>query len=263
MRRVALITGASGGIGFELARICAAEKHDLVLVARRENVLRELSDDLANRHGIRSWPIACDLADPAGPSQVAESVKALKVEIDILINNAGFGLLGEFVDQPPDGQLEMIDLNIRALTHLTRLLLPAMIARRSGRILNVASTAAFQPGPLMAVYYAAKAYVLSFSVALSLEVEKAGVTVTALCPGPTSTGFQAVAGISEKAAKKSGMDAGRVALEGYRGMMQGKHGVTPGLANKAGGLAAKFAPRVLFARAAKLRQERRARRRDA
>jgi short-subunit dehydrogenase len=253
----ALVTGASSGIGLELASLMAADHTDVILVARRHERLQQVAADLTARHGIRAWTIAADLSRVGAPGEVAQRIKAIGVEVDILINNAGFGQRGAFAEISQERQLEMLDVNVRALTHLARLFLPAMISRRSGRIMNVASTAAFQPGPLMAVYYASKAYVLSFSVALSLELEKSGVTVTALCPGPTRTEFQAVAGMGGTALGSKGvaMDVRPVAVAGYRGMMRGKRIVTPGLLNKTGALGAKLAPRSLAARIAKLSQE--------
>jgi short-subunit dehydrogenase len=253
----ALVTGASSGIGLELANLLAADHTDVILVARRVERLQQVAADLTARRGIRAWTIAADLSGMGAPEEVAVRIKAIGADVDILVNNAGFGLRGTFADLSLERQLEMLDVNVRALTHLTRLFLPAMIARRSGKIMNVASTAAFQPGPLMAVYYASKAYVLSFSVALSLELEKSGITVTALCPGPTRTEFQAVAGMGGTALGSKGvaMDTRPVAVAGYRGMMRGKRVVTPGLLNKAGALGAKLAPRSLAARIAKLSQE--------
>jgi hypothetical protein len=176
----ALITGASSGIGLELARIFAADKWDVALVARSEGKLRELASELQNAHGVRARVIAADLAKPSAPDEIMAALEG--VEIDALVNNAGFGLGGEFVKADLHTELEMIQVNITALTHLTSLVLPSMVARRRGAILNVASTPAFQPGPFMSVYYATKAYVLSFSEAIVEELTGSGVTVTALCP---------------------------------------------------------------------------------
>ena len=193
----ALITGASSGIGFELAGICAARGHDLVLVARREGTLLDLARTLTREHGVRAEAIAADLSHPDVAAAVVDRTSALGLDVDILVNNAGFGLYGPFSETSLDTEVEMIQLNITSLTALTKLLLPGMLERRAGRILNVASTASFFPGPLMAVYYATKAYVLSFSEAISNELEGTGVTVTALCPGPTASGFQAAANLEE------------------------------------------------------------------
>jgi uncharacterized protein len=237
----ALITGASSGIGLELARLCAADRHDVVLVARRADALQSLARELEGV-GVRAHAIASDLAAPGAVAALVDRVRQLGLEIDILINNAGYGTFGRFAETPLDGELAMIQVNIVALTELTKRLLPPMIARRRGRILNLASTAAFVPGPLMAVYYATKAYVLSFSEAIGEELRDTGVTVTALCPGPTASGFQARARIEE-----SKLVAGRklptsreVAQAGYRAMMAGAPVAIPGFLNK---LTA-FAPRV-------------------
>jgi hypothetical protein len=253
----AVITGASSGIGLELAKLFAAARYDLVLVARREKTLHEVAGELSRRHGVAAWPVPADLASADGCGAVVREVEARGVEVGALVNNAGFGFRGLLVDTPLDRALEMIDVNVRALTHLTRLLLPGMLARRAGRILNVASTAAFQPGPLMSVYYATKAYVLSFSVALSVELDRTGVTSTALCPGPTRTEFQKIAGVEGTALAGRGlaMDAETVALMGYRGMMSGKTIVTPGALNRLLALGTRAVPRSWAARLAKLSQE--------
>jgi len=193
--RTALVTGASGGIGRALAELLAADGYDLVLVARQEEKLRDLADELAARHGTRSLVLALDLSRPDAPQAIADRVSAEGLDIDVLVNNAGFGGLGRFADRPLATDLAMIQVNVACLTALARLFLPGMLARQRGRILNVSSTAAFQPGPFMAVYYATKAYVQSFSEAVAAEVEGRGVTVTAFAPGPVRTGFQDAAGI--------------------------------------------------------------------
>lgn len=230
----ALITGASGGIGFELAKILASHKHDLVLVARREGKLLDLAQTLAQEHGIRADAIAADLSHPRVAAAVVDRVADLGVEIDILVNNAGFGLYGPFAATSLEAEVEMIQLNITALTELTKRLLPDMLERRAGRIMNVASTAAFFPGPLMAVYYATKAYVLSFSEAISNELEGSGVTVTALCPGPTASGFQAAANLEESklVAGKTLATSAEVAAFGYDAMMEGTPVAIHGFANQ-------------------------------
>ncbi|MEA2565364.1 MAG: uncharacterized protein QOD49_541, partial [Actinomycetota bacterium] len=186
---LALVTGASGGIGEELARILARHGYDLVLVARSADKLAALAERLELDHGIQVRAIAKDLARPDAAAEIHEWLAAEGLTVDVLVNNAGMGLLGKFAEIGIEGDVEMLRLNVEAPTLLTRLLLPSMLERGSGRILNLASTAGFQPGPLMAVYYATKAYVLSFSEALANEVAGTGVTVTALCPGPTETGF--------------------------------------------------------------------------
>jgi len=244
----ALVTGASSGIGLELAKLLAADGHDLVLVARRERELRAVAD-VASRHGVRAHVVVADLADPGAPVRVAEAVRDAGVEVGVLVNNAGFGLHGAFAGQPLARQLEMVQVNVTALTALAGLFLPGMLARRYGRILNVASTAAFQPGPRMAVYYATKAYVLSLSVALSVELEGTGVTVTALCPGPTTTGFQEVAGMKESRLVRMGtMETGPVARAGYRAMLRGNAIVIPGIRNRVFALATRFGPKRWLAK---------------
>jgi len=245
MQRTALITGASGGIGLELARLFAADKWDVALVARSEGKLKEVAAELQSAHGITARVIAADLAKREAPANIIEALRG--VEIDALVNNAGFGLGGEFAKTDLNAELEMIQVNITALTHLTKLVLPAMVARRRGAILNVASTAAFQPGPLMAVYYATKAYVLSFSEAIADELRNSGVTVTALCPGPTATGFAAAANMESSALFKVTPPAGpkSVARAGYEGMKTGKRIVIPGTKNKLLAQSIRISPRRL------------------
>src|SRR5579872_5627834 len=190
----ALITGASEGIGADIARLCAADGYDVILVARRASLLAELAADLSHSQGIAARALPVDLADPAAPEVIFEQTRADNVEL--LINNAGFGIRGPFVETDWDAESRLLQVNVIALMRLTKLYLPGMVRRRSGRILNVASTAAFVPGPFMALYYASKACVFSFSLALASELRGSGVTVTALCPGPTRTGFFKAAGIA-------------------------------------------------------------------
>jgi len=232
-RPVALITGASGGIGLELARLCAKGGHDVILVARNRDKLEELAKYLSGMYQVRAEVIAADLADPEAPAAILGQVEARGVAVDVLVNNAGFGEWGLFGRADLARQLEMVQVNIVALTTLTRLVLPRMVTQRKGRILNVASTAAFAPGPLMAVYYATKAYVLSFSEAIGNELAGTGITVTALCPGPTRTGFADRAGMSTANLFNSPLvlDPAPVAAAGYRGMLRGRAVVVPGLAN--------------------------------
>jgi short-subunit dehydrogenase len=232
--KTALVTGASGGIGEDLARLFAADGYDLVLVARSASKLEALAAELAAKHGVRATALAEDLADRAAPERIAARLEADGLAVSALVNNAGFGLYGPFAETPWERERQMIDLNVVALAHLTKLLLPGMIARREGRVLNVASTAAFQPGPLMSVYYATKAFVLSFSEATAKELAGTGVTVTCLCPGPTSTGFVDAAGMHKSKLFKRNvpMSSQVVAQIGYDGMMKGKTVVVPGLVNK-------------------------------
>ena len=247
-RKRALITGASSGIGLDLARLFARDGYSVVLVARSEEKLREYAREMNGEF------IVADLSKPDAPRTIFERVG----EIDALVNNAGYGLGGAFAEIDLQRQLEMIQVNVVALTHLTRLFLPAMIARRRGAILNVASTAAFQAGPLMAVYYATKAYVLSFSEAIADELRHTGVTVTALCPGPTETGFAAVADVESarlfKLAKP--MSSAAVARAGYDGLRDGKRIVIPGLRNKLMMQSLRISPRHLVTTVVRKMQER-------
>jgi short-subunit dehydrogenase len=251
--KTALITGASSGIGLDLTTLFAADGYDLVLVARSEGKLRELAGQLEAKHGIKVTVLAKDLADPASPPDIAAAVG----EIDVLVNNAGFGVAGEFVETDAKSELDMIQVNITALTHLTKLFLPRMVARKSGRILNVASTAAFQPGPLMAVYYASKAYVLSFSEAIGEELAGSGVTVTALCPGPTATGFADAADMNDRRLfkVKKPMSSMEVAKVGYRATLAGRRVVVAGLSNKILAQSVRISPRRLTVKITKALQE--------
>lgn len=225
----ALVTGASSGIGEALARLLAAKGHTVVLAARRLERMQKIAAEI----GGGAMAIESDLADPAGPQKLFDEMRSRGLAIDILVNNAGFGAFGHFIDLPADRQMEMITVNISALTHLAHLFIPQMVSRGWGRVMNVASTAAFQPGPRMAVYFATKAYVLSLSEALAFELRPKGVTVTALCPGPTHSEFQQAANM-EKSKLMEGviMTSEEVAEAGYRGMMQGKSVVIPGLKNR-------------------------------
>jgi uncharacterized protein len=234
MKETALITGASGGIGLDLTRLFARDGCDVVLVARSEEKLREIAAELTAKHGITAHVIASDLARPDAAAEIVKMLTDRGVTVDALVNNAGLGSSGPFLESDLRGELEMIQVNIVALTQLTKLLLPGMVARRRGRILNVASTASFQPGPLMAVYYATKAYVLSFSEALAEELRNTGVTVTALCPGPTETAFAAVAGVGTVRlfTLMKPASSAAVARTGYEAMKRGRRVVVHGLMNK-------------------------------
>jgi uncharacterized protein len=235
MAETALVTGASGGIGEEFAKLLASKGCTLVLVARSGDKLARLAESLTAAHRVQVETLPIDLSTASSAAQIQSFLESKKIEVDFLINNAGFGTFGPFVESDLQIELAQIQLNVTTLTHLTRLLLPAMVRRGRGRILNVASTAAFQPGPMMAVYYATKAYVLSFSEALGNELRGTGVTSTCLCPGPTRTGFneRAKLGTGGMLSKKSVMmDAAAVARRGYDGMMKGRRLVIPGLLNK-------------------------------
>ncbi|HZI19440.1 MAG TPA: SDR family oxidoreductase [Pyrinomonadaceae bacterium] len=255
----ALVTGASGGIGEELARLFAADGTDLVLVARSRERLQSLADELSGRHGVAARVLAKDLSEPSAPREIYEELAAGGVEVETLVNNAGFGSYGLFAETDLAHELRLLQVNVVALTHLTKLFLPGMLARRRGYVMNVASTAAFQPGPLMAVYYASKAYVLSFSEALSNETEGTGVVVSALCPGPTETGFVAAAGMEQsKLFERGAMTAREVAEAGYRGMLDGKRLVIPGLRNSLVARTVGLVPRGLILKVVRGIQEKRA-----
>jgi short-subunit dehydrogenase len=258
-RKTALITGPSSGIGLELARIFARENHNLVLVARSGDKLRQLASELEKAHGTRSLILAADLSEPGAPAYLIDQTTRAGITVDVLVNNAGFGQSGMFAENDLEECLRQIQVNVTALTHLTRLYLPEMIDRGSGRILNVASTAAFQPGPLMAVYYATKAYVLHFSEAVGNELKDSGVTVTCLCPGATATEFHKRAGATDLNLLRYGvMDAGTVAEDGYRGLMSGKPVVISGFKNWLVAQSVRFSPRQLvIAIARKLQESRR------
>jgi uncharacterized protein len=239
----ALITGASGGIGEALARQLAAEGHDVILVARSEGKLQTLATDLASKHSVKADVVTADLAETAAGTALAERLAGR--QIDILVNNAGFGDFGEFYKADPAKVSQMVNLNVATLTDLTRALLPAMVERKSGKVLNVASTAAFMPGPLMAEYYATKAYVLSFSEAIADELRQTGVTVTALCPGPVDSGFQSGADMhdSKLVKGKKIMSAETCAKLAVAGMNAGKPVVVTGLMNKLQAMSPRLVPR--------------------
>jgi short-subunit dehydrogenase len=256
-RKTALVTGGSGGIGLEIAKVLAAKGFNLALVARNRDALEAAAGQIEGKNTVTVHVFAADLRRRESPEAIFDFLRNENVAIDILVNNAGFGLGGEFAETELTRELEMIQVNIAALTHLTKLFLPGMIKRRSGRILNVASTAAFQPGPLMAVYYATKAYVLSFSEALAEELRNAGVTVTALCPGPTRTDFaeEAQVGNSRLFTAFGMADAADVAEFGVAAMLHGRRVAIPGIRNKIVAQANRFAPRALTARVSRIAQE--------
>ena len=241
-----LITGASGGIGYELAKLFARDRHNLILVARSGDRLAHVATELSAL-GVTVKIVTLDLAIPAAAKVLFDQLQNENVAVDVLVNNAGFGALGEFATMPEEQILGQIQLNVTALTELTRLFLPPMLARRSGRIMNVASTAGFQPGPLMAVYYATKAFVISFSEAIADEVRNSGVSVTCFCPGATDTGFAQRAGnANTRVFKRFGaMNADRVALDGYRAVMEGKTMAISGIQNWLVAESTRFAPRKL------------------
>jgi short-subunit dehydrogenase len=243
----ALITGASNGIGLELAKIHAGKGGNLVLVARNKNRLNEIKYELERLHKIKVHVTGKDLSAPNAAQEVYNETTERKIEVDYLINNAGFGDFGFFIETDWNKELQMINLNITALTRFSKLYLKDMVKRKSGRIMNVASTAAFQPGPTMAVYYATKAYVLSFSEAIANEVSDKGVTVTALCPGPTESGFQDAAAMHESAlVKNKKLPASKdVAAYGYNAMLKGKSVAIHGFMNYMMANSVRFLPRNL------------------
>jgi short-subunit dehydrogenase len=249
MDKTALITGASSGIGYELSKLFAADGTNLVLVARNEQRLNEIASDLAQTYGVRVTVLAKDLSDPASPGEIAAALQAQSIGVDVLVNNAGFGTYGPFAEIDWAEELRMLHVNVVSLTHLTKLFLPGMIERRSGRILNVGSTGSFAPGPLMATYCATKAYVLSLSEAISEEVRGTGVTVTALCPGVTRTGFQARAKVEHiQLTGGSMMSAREVAEMGYKALLRGQAVVVPGFLNRLMAFAVRLTPRSLTRR---------------
>lgn len=249
--KTALITGASGGIGYELALLFARDGYDLVLVARSKDKLEALAERLEREHGISVRALFKDLSQPEAPEEIYSELGAESVKVDVLVNNAGFGLRGLFAEGSIADELDMLQLNMVALTHLTRLFIDGMLERGEGKILNLASSAGFQPGPLMAVYAATKAYVLSLSEALANEVAGSGVAITALCPGPTETGFSARAGMQQtRLFRGATMDTRRVAEIGYRALMRGRPLVIPGLRNRLLVFSVRLAPRRVVSRIA-------------
>jgi len=243
---IVLVTGASSGIGRELAKCFAADGSRLILVARKRTALQALADELHQAHGTQSEVLTADLAEPKAPERIFEHLQSNGTKVDVLVNNAGFGAHGHFAALPEARQLEMVQVNVMALLHLTRLFLPGMIQRERGGVLNVASTAAFQPGPGMAVYYATKAFVLSFSEALTEELAGSGVTVSALCPGPTATNFAEAANarFSNKFMRAT-MSAEAVARIGHRGFRGRRALVVAGARNRLLSFSVRLAPRAL------------------
>ncbi len=240
----ALVTGASSGIGSEFARLLAARGYAVALSARRKDRLETLAAELHREHGVRTLAIALDLAEPAAAADLYEEVARNGIELEVLVNNAGFGHWGKFAESPWEREREMIELNVRALVELTKRFLPGMVERRSGRVLNVASTAAFQPGPLMAVYFATKAFVLSFSEAVNEELRGTGVNVTTLCPGPTQSEFFVKAEAQEKQLGKGKLpDARQVAALGIDALFAGKRTVVHGARNRILAALGRIAPR--------------------
>lgn len=245
MNTIALITGASSGIGLECAKILASKGVHLVLVARSREKMEALAQELISQHKIKVHVFACDLSLTGAAEKVFKYCKDQSIVVDYLINNAGFGTFGMFKDSNWEKNEDMIQVNILALTQLTHLFLPEMLQRKSGKIMNVASTAAFQPGPTMAIYYATKAYVLHFTEAIANEIENSGVSITALCPGPTESEFQAVADLQESKMVKGRklVSSAEVASFGIEAMMKGKTVVIQGFVNAVFANLVRFLPR--------------------
>ncbi len=257
MNKTALITGASAGLGKEYAWLFAADGHDVVLVARRRDKLEALAREIEAKHSnVKAHVVAEDLAAPGASERVATALREKKIDIEFLVNNAGFGATGAFAEIDLARQIEMLQVNVVVLVTLTRLLVPDMIARKSGRILNIGSTAGFVPGPFMAIYYASKALVNSFTEALSVELANTGVTATVSCPGATATEFAEVAGNDKSSLFASGvMTAHEVALDGYQAMMRGDALAVVGFKNKMRIASLRLAPRGMARSvAAKLNQ---------
>jgi short-subunit dehydrogenase len=247
-----LITGASSGIGADIARELAQRGHGVVLVARREERLRALADELDAAHGVRAEVLGCDLTDDAARSELVARVGELGLTIEVLVNNAGFGTAGSFNEIDADEELRMLRTNVEAVLALTHAIVPGMVARRRGAILQVASSAAFQPIPRQATYAATKAFVLSFSEALHTELRPHGITVTALCPGPVRTEFVEVAGLEDAAGAAPGfmwVDADECARDAVRGLERGKRVVVPNALIRATTVAAQHTPRSVLLRA--------------
>jgi uncharacterized protein len=251
-RKTALVTGASGGIGEEIARELAARNHDLILIARSKDKLDALANELAQKYRVTATPIALDLSTPSATDDIIRELESRGLKVDVLVNNAGFADYGDFAASDPGKQLQMLNLNIVTLTMLTRALLPGMLGRKSGHVLNVASTAAFMPGPLMSVYYASKAYVMSFSEALDEELRGTGVSVTVLCPGPVETGFQSRAAMEDSKLLQGSLNrmslvsASDVAKAAVNALERGQRVVIPGFMNQLQALMPRLLPRAVI-----------------
>jgi uncharacterized protein len=256
-QKTALITGAASGIGYQLARIFAAHDYDLVVVDRNELKLLEMVSKFQEEFGIYIKAIVKDLSISTSPEEIFTELQKATIQVDVLVNNAGFGTYGLFNETNLATELEMLQVNLVCLTHLTKLFLKDMVKQGEGKILNVASAAAFQPGPLMAVYFATKAYILSFSEAIANELEGTGVTVTVLCPGSTESAFHERTGMagSKLLQGKKMMDAETVAKIGYHALMRGKTVVIPGFLNKIMAKSVRFIPRKQVTKIVRSMQE--------
>jgi uncharacterized protein len=244
-QKTVLITGASSGIGYQLALIFARQNHNLVLIDKNGEKLIEIANVFPQKYGIFVKPIIKDLSLVTSPEEIFLEVQKASISVNVLVNNAGFGTHGLFSETNLSDELQMMQLNMISLTHLTKLFLKDMLKQGEGKVLNVASTAAFQPGPLMAVYFATKAYVLSFSEAIANELDGTGVSVTVLCPGPTESAFHERTGMADSKLVKNQkmMDAETVAQIGYDGLMKTKTVVIPGIKNKILAKIVRLAPR--------------------
>lgn len=253
-----LITGASSGIGEELARLFAHDGHNLVVLARQEEKLKSLAAELSGKYGINVLVLAQDLTEPNAPAGIFRKLAEQQVQVTVLVNNAGFGEYGFFEEINLQKELDMMQVNMVAVVHLSKLFLKQLPLGRDGKILNIASTAAFQPGPLMAVYYASKAFVLSFSEALANELKARRVTVTALCPGPTRTDFERRAKLGGSELFAGNIASARAVAEaGYKGLMANETVVIPGAKNQALAFSVRLAPRNLVTKLVRFMQEKR------
>ncbi len=248
MPETALITGASSGIGLELARLFAADGANLVLVARSEGKLHELADELQQKHGIEALVVPADLSDPESPQSIVDRIAEHGWLIDVLVNNAGFGEHGYFEQVPLERQMNMVQVNVASLVRLTHLLLPGMVERGKGGVLNVGSTASFVPGPTMSIYYASKAFVRSFTEAIHEELRGTPLKISCLCPGPTDTGFVKEAKLGGTTIAATAVAVEGVASAGYRGFRRNQAVVVPGLSNKLMAFSVRLTPRWLVRR---------------
>lgn len=243
-RGIALVTGASSGIGEQIAIRLARRGYDLLLVARDARRLNGIAEELAREHHVETVPFVVDLAVPNAAQLIADRVSALGADVEILVNDAGYAVHGAFAETSPLAETTMLQVNVMALVELTKLFLPGMVERRRGRVLNVSSTAAFFSGPFMAAYYASKAFVLSFSEALAAELQRSGVTVTVVCPGPTMTRFATVAGVTETPLfRRASMSASDVADGAVTALFAGKRLAIIGFRNKLVAFSSRLAPR--------------------